>query len=101
MIVRTITQILTITILLTQITNAQCPNKAKRFIPIIKSECNKYWKDICPIEIIPAQIQKESDWNIYAERRAGKEYGFGLSQTTIIKGYFNNFLEFKKRWKRS
>ena len=77
-----------------------CPKRAKKFIPTIKQIVDRYWKSLCPIEIIPAQIQKESNWNVYAERKAGREYGFGLSQTTIVKGRFNNFLYFKKRWKR-
>ena len=65
-----------------------------------KLQINKYWSNLFPKEILPAQIEQESNWNEYAERKAGKEYGFGLSQVTIVKGYFNNFLEFKKRWKK-
>jgi len=81
-------------------TYAKCPPNANQYIPLIKRELSRYWKDLCPKELIPAQIEKESGWKVRAERKVGREYGFGLSQITIVKGRFNNFLEAKRRWKK-
>jgi len=79
--------------------SAKCPDRAKRYIPIIKEELCKYWNSLCPKEVIPAQIEKESSWRVRAERKVGREYGFGLSQITIVRGRFNNFLIAKQKWK--
>jgi hypothetical protein len=80
--------------------NIECPEKAKKFIPLIRETVEDYWPTLCPIEVIPGQIERESNWNVKAERKVGREYGFGLSQVTIVKGYFDNFRAFKEKWKK-
>lgn len=78
------------------------PVAALALLPILKEEQLKYWPTIPIPSALAAQVEKESCitlkhskcWNVRAELKTDREYGFGLGQITITKK-FNVFEELK------
>ena len=78
------------------------PVAALALLPILKEEQLKYWPTMPIPSALAAQVQKESCitlkhskcWNVRAELKTDREYGFGLGQITITKK-FNVFEELK------
>lgn len=78
------------------------PPQAYDKIPILKEEIATHWPKVPIPSAIAAQIETESCvtlkhskcWNVRAELKTDREYGFGLGQITITKK-FNVFEELK------
>lgn len=78
------------------------PVAALALLPILKEEQLKYWPTIPIPSVLAAQVETESCitlkhskcWNVRAELKTDREYGFGLGQITITKK-FNVFEELK------